>query len=70
MKCWQCDLDARAVCAFCGRFVCKEHASTMPSILAMYLGAGETPKAVVVANAVWCTVCDPQPEPVAMPELY
>lgn len=42
----------------------------MPAILAMYLGAQNTPKAIVVAGAVWCAVCEPQPQPIAMPELY
>ena len=42
----------------------------MPAVLAMYLGAQETPKAIVVADAIWCTLCEPQPQPIAMPELY
>ncbi len=70
MKCWHCENEARAACSFCGRFVCKTHAGSMPSVLAMYVGEENTPKAIVVANAVWCSVCEPQPEPIAMPELY
>lgn len=50
--------------------MCKDHAATMPGILAMYLGDQNTPKAVVVSGAVWCSICDPQPEPIAMPELF
>jgi len=36
----------------------------------MYLGRDETPKAVVVSNVLWCGECDPQPEPIAVPEFY
>jgi hypothetical protein len=28
------------------------------------------PKAIVVADALFCGVCKPQPEPIEMPELY
>lgn len=70
MKCWECELDARATCKFCGRHVCKDHASTMPTFLAMFLGANNTPKGLAVANVVWCGICEPQPEPISMPELY
>jgi hypothetical protein len=70
MKCWRCEQPARAVCTFCGRFVCKDHASTMSSFLVMYLGNHETPKGLAVANVIWCGLCEPQPEPISMPELY
>ena len=70
MRCWHCEKEARAACNFCGRFVCKDHASTMPSFMAMYLGGQDTPKAVVVADVIWCSICDPQPEPIGMPELF
>ncbi|KAA3645066.1 MAG: hypothetical protein DWQ07_16880 [Chloroflexi bacterium] len=69
MECWECDKPAKAACAFCGRFVCKEHAGKRPNILAMYLGAKETPKLIPVADAIWCGICDPQ-DPVPMPELF
>jgi hypothetical protein len=73
--CWKCDdrgenRHAVAVCSFCGRAVCKEHASTMPSFIAMFTGANNTPKGLAVANVIWCGICEPQPEPIAMPELY
>jgi hypothetical protein len=42
----------------------------MPYIITIYIGAQQTPKAVVVGDALWCTLCKPQPEPVEMPELY
>jgi hypothetical protein len=70
MQCWECDQPARAMCSFCGRFVCKDHASTMPTFLAMFLGDNTTPKALAVGNVIWCGICEPQPEPIPMPELY
>ncbi len=69
-KCWVCDADPHASCRFCGRFVCKDHASKLPTFLAVYVGANQTPKAIVVADAIWCGVCRPQPEPIEMPEMY
>ncbi|MGB8644347.1 MAG: hypothetical protein WCF84_03870 [Anaerolineae bacterium] len=42
----------------------------MPFITTMFVGEGNTPKAIVVADAVYCGVCKPQPEPIEMPELY
>jgi hypothetical protein len=68
--CWVCEGDTHATCRFCGRNVCKDHASKLPFILTMYVGANNTPKAVIVADAVWCGICRPQGEPVAMPEFY
>ncbi len=70
MKCFHCDDDARGVCQFCGRALCKEHMKKMPAILTIYIGAANMPKAVVVSDALFCGVCKPQPEPIEMPELY
>jgi hypothetical protein len=42
----------------------------MPTFLAMFLGDNKTPKGLAVADVIWCGVCDPQPEPIPMPELY
>jgi hypothetical protein len=71
MLCYECGEAAVGVCAFCGRGVCKEHHSTtLPTMLAMYLGNKETPKSVVVSNVLWCGTCQPQPEPIEMPEFY
>ena len=63
MKCWNCEEDARAVCQFCGRFVCKEHAKTKP----FYSGYGQKCKDNLwpsgsltgfgVEDAVWCGQC-------------
>lgn len=70
MKCFHCEETARGVCSFCGRALCKEHMKEMPAILTIYVGDANIPKAVVVADALFCGVCKPQPEPIEMPELY
>lgn len=70
MKCFHCDQDARGVCNFCGRALCKEHMKSMPAILTIYVGEANVPKAVVVSDTLFCGVCKPQPEPIEMPELY
>lgn len=70
MKCWHCEEPARASCSLCGRFVCKDHFKPFSSFLTIFVGENNTPKALAVANVIWCGVCEPQPEPIAMPELY
>jgi len=72
VQCWhdECNNPARAACSFCGRFVCKDHASTMSSFITMYVGANNTPKGLAVTGVIWCGICQPQPEPIPMPELY
>jgi hypothetical protein len=71
MICYKCGEPAMGICRFCGRGVCEEHYKTnLPTMLSMYLGGRETPKAVVVSNVLWCGECRPQPEPIEMPEFY
>jgi hypothetical protein len=70
MKCFHCDEAARGVCSFCGRALCKEYMKKMPAILTVYVGEGNMSKAAVVADALYCGACKPQPEPIGMPELY
>jgi len=71
VNCFFDDNTARGVCRFCGRAVCKDHADKrMPFIATVYVGAANTPKAVVIADALWCGVCKPEPEPVPMPEIF
>jgi hypothetical protein len=70
MKCVHCDEAACGVCSFCGRAMCKEHMKKMPDILSIYVGGANTSNAVVVADALFCGVCKPQPEPIEMLELY
>lgn len=51
--------------------MCKEHADKrLPYITTIYVGANNTPKAVVVADALWCGECRPEAQPVPMPEIY
>lgn len=71
MKCFFDDNDACGVCRFCGRGGCKTHlAKRMPYITTIFVGADNTPKAVVVADALWCGECRPEAQPVPMPELF
>lgn len=42
----------------------------MPANLTIHVGEANTPRAVVVADALYCGVCEPQPEPIEMPEIY
>ena len=70
MLCWVCEKPAQGVCRFCGRAICKDHASKLPLFLCMYLGGNNTPKGLVVADALWCGECQPQPEPIGMPEMF
>jgi methyl-accepting chemotaxis protein len=48
----------------------RQHAAEMPFILTVYIGKHQTPKAVVVADALFCGMCKPQPEPIEMAEIY
>lgn len=68
--CWLSGKPANAVCRFCGRFVAKDHASKYPYFLTVYVGANNIPKAMVVADAIWCGECKPESEPIPMPQLY
>jgi hypothetical protein len=68
--CWVCESPAQASCRFCGRFVCKNHTYKMPYFMSVYVGANQMPKALIVADAVWCRVCRTHPEPIEMPEIY
>jgi hypothetical protein len=41
----------------------------MNYIVTVYVGHKGVPLSLVVANAVYCGVCKPQPEPLEMPYL-
>jgi hypothetical protein len=69
MNCWYCERPAHACCIFCGRAVCKEHVREMPHIVALFRDAKKQHKAIVTARAVFCGVCEPREEPIALPEL-
>ena len=68
MECWHCGRPAQAICRFCGRAVCKDHAKMLPSIVSVFGDDGKN-KAVVVGDAVWCGLCKPQEEPVELSDL-
>ncbi len=71
MNCSQCGKTAVGVCQFCGRGVCADHYTTVtPTMLAMYVGRDNTPKAIVVSNVLWCGECRLNPEPIELPEFY
>lgn len=69
MDCWHCERPAHAICRFCGRAVCKEHAQTMPFIVDIFTGKDGQQRAVVVADTVYCGVCKPQQDPIILPDL-
>lgn len=69
MNCWHCDRPAHGTCRFCGRAVCKEHAKTLPHIEEIYQSEQGTYKGLVVADALWCGVCEPKEDPVDLPDL-
>ena len=48
--------------------MCENHAQTRPFILDVYRG-DDTPKALVVEDALHCGACRPRPDPVELPEL-
>ncbi len=69
MKCINCETEARAVCQFCGRAVCKQHiqegryasgftARGEPGFKSFNLSWSSN--GVVVEDAVWCGVCHPE----------
>lgn len=70
MDCWHCKRSALGVCRFCGRGLCEDHAEEHPFILSIFRGKDEQPlQALVVENALWCGLCAPRPDPIALPEL-
>lgn len=63
MKCHACDAEPRAICKFCGRAVCPEHAKTAPYCTGFgqktwrNLLASGSDTGIVVHNAIKCGVC-------------
>ena len=45
-------------------------AAASPSPPYIYVGQNDTPKAIIVSDAIWCGICRPYPEPIEMPEIY
>lgn len=69
MNCWHCERPAHGVCQFCGRAVCREHTKTLPHIVEIYRNDEGVYKALVVANALYCGVCQPKDDPIELPQL-
>jgi hypothetical protein len=70
MDCWVCKRTALAVCRFCGRGICEEHARFQPYVQSLFTpAAGKRVRALVVEDALYCGVCKPRPEPIDVPEL-
>ncbi len=69
VNCWHCRRTAVAICRFCGRAVCEDHAETAPFVLDLYTGKAGTTRALVVEDAISCGACSPRPNPVDLPEL-
>ena len=67
---WISGKPAHAMCQFCGRFVNKEEAQTLPFPMAIFVGENNTPKVLVVSGAIWCGICRPQQDPMEIPEIY
>lgn len=69
MKCVRCEKEARGVCRFCGRALCEDHTQQRNYLITVYVGSNKIPKSIVVADALFCGICKPQPEPIEMPYL-
>ena len=69
MKCFFYESEARGVCRFCGRGVCKDHADKrMPYIATVYVGAPTRRKRS--CSQIARGVCKPEAELRSMPEIY
>jgi hypothetical protein len=65
MQCWVCASPANGTCRFCGRAVCKEDAKTRAFVLEVYPADGSL-LGLAVEDALYCGICTPKGEPVAM----
>lgn len=65
MKCFSCEREARAICKFCGRAVCKKHLAERRYVTG-YTGVGGmlsfTDNGLSIEDAVWCQQCHPEPK--------
>ena len=69
MNCWHCERPAHAICLFCGRAVCRDHARWLPHLLAVFRGGDDIPRGLVVPEAAHCGVCKPRDAPVVLDML-
>jgi hypothetical protein len=64
MKCISCDEEARAICKFCGRAVCKMHIAERRYVSG-FTSFGKlfalTDNGISIDDAVWCQKCNPVP---------
>lgn len=62
MTCIKCDQEAKAICKFCGRAVCKPHIQEK-RFATGYTAVGgmlsATDNAFSLEDAVWCGTCHP-----------
>ena len=66
MNCWHCERPAAGVCRFCGRGLCKDHVQPRPFITSAYVDREGKEKVIAVNNVLYCGVCEPRPEPIAL----
>ena len=64
MECWICKRPAQAICIFCGKAVCQEHAQLKPSVKSVFKDNKGDLQAIVVDGGVWCGKCKPVEYPV------
>ena len=64
MECWICKRPAQAICIFCGRAVCQEHAQMKPAVKNVFRSNDGSLKAIVVEGGIWCGKCKPFEYPV------
>ena len=64
MECWICKRPAQAICIFCGKAVCQEHAQLKPSVKSVFKDNKGDLQAIVVDGGVWCGKCKPVECPV------
>lgn len=69
MICCICGAPAAGMCRFCGRALCEKHFQSRPIFLSVYVTDDGMPKAIAVADVLFCGKCKPQPFPISMPEL-
>jgi hypothetical protein len=53
------------VCRFCGRGICKTHARTQAFLFAAWQTESGL-RGLGIEDALWCGVCRPRPEAVAL----
>lgn len=65
MNCWVCNRPSHGICQFCGRALCKDHAKEKLHIVSVF-GKETAPHALVTRKALFCGLCQPLGDPVAL----